>query len=194
VAELADALDSKSSTGNSVWVRTPPPANVFSLRFRSFRINALPEKPMPQRCRKVYFATLQRYSSGDSLLFQLGVRRPHVMQPILKILISAVLIFIISEVAKRSSFFGALIASLPLVSILAMIWLWRDTHDASRLAQFSTGVFWLVLPSLVLFALLPPLLTRWRFGFPVALVIGCAAMVLAYFLAAALLKRFGIRI
>ena len=115
-------------------------------------------------------------------------------QPILKILVSAFLIFAISELAKRSSFFGALIASLPLVSILAMIWLWRDTHDASRLAQFSTGVFWLVLPSLVLFALLPPLLTRWHFSFPSALAIACAATTVVYFLAAAVLRRFGIHI
>jgi hypothetical protein len=117
-----------------------------------------------------------------------------VLQPILKILVSAFLIFVISELAKRSSFFGALVASLPLVSILAMIWLWRDTHDTSRLAQFSTSVFWLVLPSLVLFAALPPLLIRWRFSFPVALAIGCAATVIAYFLAAAALKRFGIHV
>ena len=116
------------------------------------------------------------------------------LQPILKILVSAFLIFAISELAKRSSFLGALVASLPLVSILAMIWLWRDTHDASRLAQFSTAVFWLVLPSLVLFALLPPLLTRWRFGFPAALAIGCTATVVAYFLVAAVLRRFGIHI
>ena len=116
------------------------------------------------------------------------------MQPILKILISALLIFAISELAKRSSFLGALLASLPLVSILAMIWLWRDTHDAARLAHFSTGVFWLVLPSLVLFALLPPLLTRWHLRFPLALALGCAATVIAYLVAAAVLKRFGIRI
>jgi hypothetical protein len=114
------------------------------------------------------------------------------MQPVFRILISALLIFAISELAKRSSFLGALLASLPLVSILAMIWLWRDTHDAARLAQFSIGVFWLVLPSLVLFALLPRLLTRWHYSFPVALLFGCGATVIAYLLVAALLKRFGV--
>ena len=116
------------------------------------------------------------------------------MQPLLKIVISAFLIFAISELAKRSSFFGALVASLPIVSLLAMIWLWRDTHDAARLAQFSVGVFWLVLPSLVLFAILPPLLTRWQLSFPLALSLSCAATIVAYFVAAAVLKRFGITI
>jgi uncharacterized membrane protein (GlpM family) len=117
-----------------------------------------------------------------------------VMQPFIKIVVSALLVFLISELAKRSSFFGALTASLPLVSLLAMIWLWRDTHDPARIAQFSLGVFWLVLPSLVFFALLPLLLTRWHFSFLLSLVIGCAATVLAYFIAAAILGRFGIRI
>ena len=116
------------------------------------------------------------------------------MHPILKIAISAVLIFVVSELAKRSSFFGALIASLPLVSILAMIWLWSDTHDPARLARFSTDVFWLVLPSLVLFALLPRLLTRWQLGFPYALAIACAATIVAYFLVAVVLRRFGVGI
>jgi cobalamin synthase len=116
------------------------------------------------------------------------------MQPLIRILVSALLIYAISELSKRSSFAGALLASLPLVSILAMTWLWRDTHDPVRIAQFSTGVFWLVLPSLALFALLPPLLTRWKFSFPLALAIGCAVTVLAYFATAALLKRFGMHI
>lgn len=116
------------------------------------------------------------------------------MQPVLKILISALLVFAISELSKRNSFLGALLASLPVVSILAMIWLWRDTHDVGRIASFSTGVFWLVLPSLVLFALLPPLLTRWHFSFPGALALGCTATVIAYFITSVVLKRFGIQI
>ena len=115
-------------------------------------------------------------------------------QPIIKIAISAILIAVISEMAKRSSFFGALIASLPIVSILAMIWLWRDTHDAARLAQFSTGVFWLVLPSLVLFAILPPLLTRWQLSFPFALALSCGVTVVAYLITSLVLKRIGIEI
>lgn len=116
------------------------------------------------------------------------------MQPLIKILISALLIFAVSEIAKRSSLVGALVASLPIVSILAMIWLWRDTHDVIRLARFSTGVFWLVLPSLVLFALLPTLLLRWNFSFPVALAIASSATVVTYLAMLAVLKQFGVQI
>lgn len=112
----------------------------------------------------------------------------------LKIAISALLIFAISEISKRSSLAGALVASLPLVSILSMIWLYFDTKDVTRIAAFSTGVLWLVIPSLVMFALLPPLLLRWHFSFPVALAMACLATVAAYFLMIPVLKRFGIGI
>ena len=98
------------------------------------------------------------------------------------------MIYGVSEVAKRSSLFGALIASLPIISIVAMIWLWHDTHDAVRVARLSRGIFWLVLPSLVLFALLPPLLLRWNLAFPLALAIACAATVVCYFALFAVLK------
>ena len=116
------------------------------------------------------------------------------MQPVLKILISALLIYGISELSKRSTLFGALLASLPLTSLLAMIWLYYDTQDIKRVASLSTGVFWLVLPSLVLFALLPSLLLRWQITFPIALAIGCGATVAAYLLMLLLLGRFGIKI
>ena len=111
---------------------------------------------------------------------------------LLKTLLSALLIGIIAELAKRNSFFGALTASLPLVSVLAMIWLHHDTGDPAKIAAFARGVFWLVLPSLVLFAALPPLLLRCQLPFPAALAIACAATTAAYFLMTFILKRVGI--
>ncbi len=65
-----------------------------------------------------------------------------------------------SEVARRSELLGALLVSIPLVSILAMIWLHNDTRDAEKIADFAEGVLWLVIPSLVLFIALPVLLRR----------------------------------
>ncbi|MEV8761028.1 DUF3147 family protein [Klebsiella pneumoniae] len=56
---------------------------------------------------------------------------------LLKAAISAVIIVAVSEIAKRSPGFGALVASLPLVSVLGMIWLWRDTHDPARMAAHA---------------------------------------------------------
>ena len=113
---------------------------------------------------------------------------------LLKIVLSALLIFAIAEISKRSSLFGAVVASLPLVSVLAMIWLYHDTRDVARVAEFSKGVFWMVLPSLTLFLLLPPLLLRWKVAFPLALLIGCGATAVAYGLMLVVLRRFGINL
>ncbi len=116
------------------------------------------------------------------------------MQPFLKIIISALIIFAVAELAKRSSGFGSLLASLPLISVLSMIWLWRDTHDPVRIARLSSGIFWLVIPSLVLFAILPALLLRWHFTFPVALALACSATVATYLAMLAMLKALGVQI
>jgi hypothetical protein len=116
------------------------------------------------------------------------------MQYFVKIAISAILIFVISEVSKRNSVLGAVIGSLPLVSILAMIWLYHDTGDAVKIAAYSRGVFWLVLPSLILFALLPPLLMRWHFSFPIALLLAMGATAVAYGIMLWILGLFGISV
>lgn len=67
---------------------------------------------------------------------------------VLKAVISGVIVAAVSEIAKRSPALGALVVSLPLVSILAMIWLWRDTADPERIAGHAQATFWFVLPSL----------------------------------------------
>ena len=82
----------------------------------------------------------------------------------IKIAVTAVLVVAISEVAKRSSLLGAVLASIPLTSVLAMVWLYADTGDAEKVAELATGIFWLVLPSLALFIALP-LLIRAGWGF-----------------------------
>ena len=75
--------------------------------------------------------------------------------------------------------FGGLIASLPLVSVLGMIWLWRDTRDPVRMAAHATGTFWFVLPSLPMFLLIPALLKR-GLGFWPALAAGCILTIVLY--------------
>ncbi|WP_249688373.1 DUF3147 family protein [Microvirga sp. 3-52] len=67
---------------------------------------------------------------------------------IIKAAVSGVLVMVISEVARRSPGLGGLIASLPLVSLLGIIWLWRDTSDLERIASHAEATFWFVLPSL----------------------------------------------
>lgn len=111
----------------------------------------------------------------------------------LKAAISGLLIAAASEVARRYPGFGALIASLPLVSVLGMIWLWRDTGDAVRMAEHSFATFWFVLPSLPMFLLIPVLLKR-GLAFGPSLALGCALTIGLYFFMIFALGRAGIRL
>ncbi len=111
----------------------------------------------------------------------------------LKIFLSAVVLVAVSELAKRSSFWGAALASLPLTSLLAFIWLYLDSGEVQRVSDLSHGIFWLILPSLVLFIVLP-LLLRCGVGFWFSLVISCFATAVAYFGMVRLLGVFGVRI
>ena len=97
----------------------------------------------------------------------------------LKTLISAAVIVAVAEIAKRSSVIGALVASLPLTSLLAFVWLYWDTHDTARIASLSTDIFWLVIPSLALFLALP-LFLRLGWGFWLSLLAACAVTALCY--------------
>ena len=112
------------------------------------------------------------------------------MNPLLKIALSALLIFIISETAKRYSFVGSIIASIPLVSVLSMIWLYTDTKDVAIIARFSMDIFWLVIPSLLLFATLPVFLLKFRIGFFTALSLSIAVTSAGYLLMVFILRKF----
>ena len=109
----------------------------------------------------------------------------------IKTIISALIIALISEIARKSPGFAALVASLPLVSILGMIWLWRDTGDAAKIASHSEATFWYVLPSMPMFLVLPWLL-RSGWGFWPSLVAGSALTVLLYLLLLWLAPRFNL--
>jgi hypothetical protein len=112
---------------------------------------------------------------------------------LVKALLSGAIIAAVSEIAKRSPGFGALVASLPLVSLLGMIWLWRDTGDPVRMAAHAEATFWFVLPSLPMFLLIPIML-RQGFSFWVALVAGCALTVLLYLVMTWLGPKVGLRL
>ena len=108
-------------------------------------------------------------------------------QFLVKVLVSALLVAAVSEVARRSSLLGAVLASLPVTSLLAFIWLYRETGDVQKVAALSSDILWLVLPSLLLFALLP-LLLRQGWNFWLSLATACTATAVAYGLATWLLK------
>ena len=112
---------------------------------------------------------------------------------ITKIAITTVLIVAISEIAKRSSFAGALLASIPIVSVLAMLWLYVDTKDVAKVSDLATSIFWLVLPSLVLFITLPLLLKQGvHFYASIGLSIGFT--IGAYWLMVVVLNYYGVKL
>jgi len=107
-----------------------------------------------------------------------------------KALLSGVIVAVVSEIAKRSPSLGALILSLPLVSILAFIWLWRDTSDTENIAALAQSTFWLVLPTLPMFLVLAALLRNGT-GFWTALGLSCLLTLALYILMVWMLGRFG---
>ncbi|PCG14573.1 MULTISPECIES: DUF3147 family protein [Sphingomonas] len=111
----------------------------------------------------------------------------------LKAAISGVLIAIASTLARRYPGFGALIASLPLVSVLGMIWLWGEKPDATNMAAHAQATFWYVLPSLPMFLLIPSLL-RHGLGFWPALLAGCCLTIALYAAMTWLAPRLGVQL
>lgn len=112
---------------------------------------------------------------------------------VLKCAISGVLVGLASTLARRYPGFGALIASLPLVSVLGMVWLWRDRPDPENMAAHAQATFWYVLPSLPMFLLIPALLRR-GLGFWPSLATGCLVTVALYLSMTWMAPRLGVRL
>ena len=111
----------------------------------------------------------------------------------LKIGATTVLIVFISEIAKRNTLIGGILASVPLVSVLAMMWLYVDTKNTEMISNFSVSVFWLVIPSLALFLTLPYLLHK-GMNFYFSLSLSIVVTVVCYYLMIVALKKVGINL
>ena len=110
-----------------------------------------------------------------------------------KVAVTAVLVVLISEIAKRSSLFGAVLASVPLTSVLAMLWLYVDTGDVGKISALASSIFWLVLPSLALFIALPVLLAH-GVNFYLSLTASIGITALCYGLMVLMLRHYGIEL
>jgi hypothetical protein len=111
---------------------------------------------------------------------------------VMKLMLSAGAVVAVSEIAKRHSGFAALVAALPLTSLLAFIWMQLEGAPPQAVAALSSQIFWLVLPSLVLFLVLPALLKH-GVGFWLSLLGAASATVLCYFAMLPLLPKVGVR-
>jgi len=110
---------------------------------------------------------------------------------VLKTLLSAGLIVIIAETSKRSIFLGSIFASIPFVSVIAMLWLYHDTKNLNEVSALSKNIFWMVIPSLVFFISFP-ILVRHKFNFYIAMGSSIVLMLMAYFSMIVLLKKLGV--
>ena len=109
----------------------------------------------------------------------------------IKVAISAFLVVAVTEISKRSTLLGAALASLPVTSLLAFVWLYWDTGDAARVADLATNILWLVLASLIFFVAFPILVKAgWQF-WP-SLAISLVLTATGYISMAFLLKRLGV--
>ncbi|MCP3732931.1 DUF3147 family protein [Sphingomonas sp. MG17] len=108
-------------------------------------------------------------------------------------LVSGLIVAAIAMIARRSPALGALVASLPLISLLGAMWLWHDTRDAGRMASHLEATFWYVLPSLPMFLLVPWLL-RHGVAFGGAMLAGCALTVALYLAVIVVAARFGVQL
>ncbi len=112
---------------------------------------------------------------------------------ITKLIITSLLIVLISEIAKRSSLMGALLAAIPLVSILAMTWMYIDTSDSSSAVEFSNRIVWLIAPSMTLFVAFPILIKK-GFGFYPSMFVSIFMTIFAYYSVIYVLGKFGIKL
>ena len=115
------------------------------------------------------------------------------MELLVRAVISGIIVAAVALIARKSPAAGALVMSLPLLSILAMIWLWHDTGDKGRLADHAEATFFYVIPTLPMFMLLPWML-RQGYNFWFSLAAGCTVTFLLYLMTIGIAARFGIRL
>lgn len=112
---------------------------------------------------------------------------------LIRALLSGLIIATIAALGRKAPALAALVASLPLISILGMIWLWRDTGDSALLASHAEATFWYVLPSLPMFLLIP-LMLRAGQNFWVSLGAGILLTIVLYLATIGIAARFGVRL
>lgn len=111
---------------------------------------------------------------------------------IMKYLITAAAVVVISEFAKRSDRLGSLLTALPLVALLTLIWLYVEHQPASKLANYAFYTFWYVLPTLPMFLFFAYVLPKW--GFITTLIASVVLTMILFFVFALVMKQFDIHL
>ncbi|UPR59631.1 DUF3147 family protein [Vibrio sp. ED004] len=111
---------------------------------------------------------------------------------VFKYLTTAAIVVLISEVAKRSDKLGALVAALPTVTILALIWMYIEGQGSDKLSNHAFYTFWFVVPTLPMFLLFPYLLSKYSFW--ATLLLSCLISFVCFGVVNTLAKHFGINL
>jgi len=109
---------------------------------------------------------------------------------IVKYLVTAGVVVLVSELAKKSDKLGGFIAALPIITVLTLIWLFIEKQPDIKIARHAYYTFWFVIPTLPMFLLFPNLLPK--FGFWLALLLSLLFVVAFFFLFTFLMKQFGV--
>ena len=112
---------------------------------------------------------------------------------LIKTLITAAVVVAVSEIARRSSLFAGLIASIPLVSFLAIIWLYWETKNSQKIVDLSYSIILMIIPSLTFFIVLP-FVMKLQYSFVTSMIVATVSTIIAYWLFIVLLGKFGISI
>ncbi len=109
-----------------------------------------------------------------------------------KIFLTALIIFIIVEISEKNTLFAAILASIPIVSVLSMMMMYQEGQDVSEISQFAKDIVYLIIPSLLLFIVMPWLIETHDWEFYPALLIGLLSTVVGYFIMIQLLEQLSI--
>ena len=107
---------------------------------------------------------------------------------LIKTLVTALIIVLVSEIAKKYTWTAAVIVSIPLTSLLAFIWLYYDTRDVQKVIDLSLGTIVMTVPSIIFFILLPIML-KLKQNFTFSIVVAVLSTSLAYFFFIILIKK-----
>lgn len=147
----------------------------------------------PIGCEPDNWAAISERTGGPSFVAVEALRAAAVLYLLIKAAISGAIVAAASEIARRYPGWGGLVASLPLTSLLAIIWLWRDSRDPERVSELVGGTFWFFLPSLPMFLVLPWML-RSGMTFWLALALNVAGTLVLYSIWFWAAPKFGIKL
>ena len=112
---------------------------------------------------------------------------------ILKVLITAILVLLISEVAKKSTFLAGIVASIPITSFLAFIWIYYETNDLEKISDLSISILYMILPSLI-FLIILPLVIKLTNSFPISLILASLTTLFSYWIYIIVLNKLNIHL